>query len=220
MPASDVPWLGARLRAERMRRGISLRSLARDVGVSASMISQIETGKSRPSVSTLYAITSALGISIEDVFSAPSPATESMLGESPAGTDLATSDRTGTDRAGTDRASTGAAVDALTGSGRPTTVIEVRAGRDLVEHRRADAALGFGVWFPAQGRADTHARVRRDRLAPRRFDFVRVDDAARLSQRRHRARGRSVVRHRAQPVARYTLPLGGYAYMSAPIDHF
>jgi len=36
--------------------------------VSASMISQIETGKTRPSVSTLYAITSVLGVSIEEVF--------------------------------------------------------------------------------------------------------------------------------------------------------
>jgi len=71
MPASDVPWLGARLREERLKQGISLRSLARDVGVSASMISQIETAKSRPSVSTLYAITSALGISIEEVFATP-----------------------------------------------------------------------------------------------------------------------------------------------------
>jgi transcriptional regulator with XRE-family HTH domain len=71
MPASDVPWLGARLREERLKRGISLRGLARDVGVSASMISQIETAKSQPSVSTLYAITSALGISIEDVFATP-----------------------------------------------------------------------------------------------------------------------------------------------------
>jgi len=71
MPASDVPWLGARLREERLKRGISLRGLARDVGVSASMISQIETAKSQPSVSTLYAITSALGISIEDVFAPP-----------------------------------------------------------------------------------------------------------------------------------------------------
>ena len=71
MPPSDVPWLGARLREERLNRGISLRSLARDVGVSASMISQIETSKSQPSVSTLYAITSALNISIEDVFTPP-----------------------------------------------------------------------------------------------------------------------------------------------------
>src|SRR4029453_11635432 len=37
--------------------------------ISASMVSQIETGKSRPSVSTLYAMTTALGLSIEDVFS-------------------------------------------------------------------------------------------------------------------------------------------------------
>jgi quercetin dioxygenase-like cupin family protein/DNA-binding XRE family transcriptional regulator len=32
------------------------------------MISQIEMGKSRPSVSTLYALTTALGLSLEDVF--------------------------------------------------------------------------------------------------------------------------------------------------------
>jgi len=68
MAVSDLPSVGVRIREERLRRGISLRALARDVGVSASMISQIETGKSRPSVSTLYAITSALGMSIEEVF--------------------------------------------------------------------------------------------------------------------------------------------------------
>ena len=73
MPPSEVPWLGARLREERLNRGISLRGLARDVGVSASMISQIETSKSQPSVSTLYAIISALRISIEDVFTPPGP---------------------------------------------------------------------------------------------------------------------------------------------------
>ena len=68
MAAPELPPLGLRIRQERAKRGISLRSLARDVGISASMISQIETAKSQPSVSTLYAITSALGISIEDVF--------------------------------------------------------------------------------------------------------------------------------------------------------
>jgi transcriptional regulator with XRE-family HTH domain len=49
---------------------VSLRALAGQVGVSASMISQIENGKSQPSVSTLYAITSALGVSIQAVFDA------------------------------------------------------------------------------------------------------------------------------------------------------
>jgi transcriptional regulator with XRE-family HTH domain len=56
------------LREARLRRGMTVRGLARVVDVSASLISQIETGKSSPSVSTLYAITAALGVSIEDVF--------------------------------------------------------------------------------------------------------------------------------------------------------
>lgn len=63
-----VPPFGERIREERARRGVSVRGLARDVGVSASLISQIETGRSQPSVSTLYAIVTALGISIEDLF--------------------------------------------------------------------------------------------------------------------------------------------------------
>ncbi|MEJ3747266.1 helix-turn-helix domain-containing protein [Actinomycetes bacterium KLBMP 9797] len=67
---STLPPLGERIREARLRGGMSLRALARTVGVSASLISQIETGKSQPSVSTLYAITKALGISVEDVFDA------------------------------------------------------------------------------------------------------------------------------------------------------
>jgi transcriptional regulator with XRE-family HTH domain len=66
--ASAVPPIGERIRAERIRQGVSARGLAREIGVSASLISQIETDKSKPSVSTLYAITTALGISIEDLF--------------------------------------------------------------------------------------------------------------------------------------------------------
>jgi len=60
--------IGGRIRAERLRKGISLRGLARRVGLSPSLISQIETGKCQPSVSTLYAITTALGVSVQDVF--------------------------------------------------------------------------------------------------------------------------------------------------------
>jgi transcriptional regulator with XRE-family HTH domain len=65
-----VPPVGARIRQARLARGTSLRALAREVGVSPSLISQIETGKSQPSVSTLYAITTALGISVESLFDA------------------------------------------------------------------------------------------------------------------------------------------------------
>jgi transcriptional regulator with XRE-family HTH domain/quercetin dioxygenase-like cupin family protein len=65
-----VPPIGERIREERTRKGVSARSLAREIGVSASLISQIETEKSNPSVSTLYAITTALGISFEELFEA------------------------------------------------------------------------------------------------------------------------------------------------------
>ncbi len=58
-----VPPIGERLREARVKRGLSVRGLARVVDVSPSLISQIETGKSSPSVSTLYAITTALQIS-------------------------------------------------------------------------------------------------------------------------------------------------------------
>ena len=61
--------LGRRLRAHREARGLSLRELARRLGISASAISQFETGKSRLSVSTLYAIVTELGISLDELFS-------------------------------------------------------------------------------------------------------------------------------------------------------
>lgn len=70
MSSDPVPPIGERVRVERVRLGWTVRGLAREVGVSASLISQIETGKSQPSVSTLFAITTALDISIEALFSA------------------------------------------------------------------------------------------------------------------------------------------------------
>ncbi|MGW0758304.1 helix-turn-helix domain-containing protein [Streptomyces sp. NPDC002814] len=70
MSPAAAPPVGARIRQVRLDRGMSLRSLAREIGVSASLVSQIETGKSQPSVSTLYAITTALGITVESLFEA------------------------------------------------------------------------------------------------------------------------------------------------------
>jgi transcriptional regulator with XRE-family HTH domain len=62
--------IGNRLRRERAERGLSLRELARRLDVSPSLVSQIETGKIQPSVRTLYAIVSELGVSLDDVFHA------------------------------------------------------------------------------------------------------------------------------------------------------
>lgn len=60
--------VGERLRAHRQEAGLSLRGLARSVGVSPSLISQIEHGKATPSVGTLYAIVSELDISLDELF--------------------------------------------------------------------------------------------------------------------------------------------------------
>jgi transcriptional regulator with XRE-family HTH domain len=60
--------VGSRLRQEREERGMSLRELARRVGVSPSLVSQIELDRVNPSVSTLYALVSELGMTMSDVF--------------------------------------------------------------------------------------------------------------------------------------------------------
>jgi len=66
--ASDAPSdLGPRLRAIRLREGVGLRELARRLDLSPSSISQIETGKIRPSVRTLYAFASEFGVTVDEV---------------------------------------------------------------------------------------------------------------------------------------------------------
>jgi len=69
----DGSKVGHRLRAERERLGIGLRELARRVGVSPSLVSQIELDRVNPSVSTLYAIVTQLGMTMSDVFGEERP---------------------------------------------------------------------------------------------------------------------------------------------------
>jgi transcriptional regulator with XRE-family HTH domain len=57
--------IGDALRAARLAQGKSLRAVATAVGVSASLLSQVETGKTQPSVSTLFALVSELGLSLD-----------------------------------------------------------------------------------------------------------------------------------------------------------
>ena len=69
LPAETVhKELGARLRAERIKKHKTLRGLAAEVGISPSAISQIERGRSKASVDTLYAIVGRLGISLDTLF--------------------------------------------------------------------------------------------------------------------------------------------------------
>jgi transcriptional regulator with XRE-family HTH domain len=61
----ELDGIGDRLRAERTKAGISQRELARRLGLSASLISQLESGLSKPSVGTLYAIVTELDLSLD-----------------------------------------------------------------------------------------------------------------------------------------------------------
>lgn len=61
----ELDGIGGRLRAERTKAGISQRELARRLGLSASLISQLESGLSKPSVGTLYAIVTELDVSLD-----------------------------------------------------------------------------------------------------------------------------------------------------------
>lgn len=60
--------LGARLRQARERKGFTVRGLARYVGVSPSLVSQIERGRVMPSVGTLYSIANQLELVVDDLF--------------------------------------------------------------------------------------------------------------------------------------------------------
>jgi quercetin dioxygenase-like cupin family protein/DNA-binding XRE family transcriptional regulator len=55
------------LRAARVAANLSLREVSRRVGISASMLSQIENGHAQPSVATLYALVSTLSLSLDEL---------------------------------------------------------------------------------------------------------------------------------------------------------
>jgi transcriptional regulator with XRE-family HTH domain len=59
--------MGPNIRAARLVQGMSLRELARRIGVSPSFISQLEHNKTNASVGTLYALVDVLGISLDQL---------------------------------------------------------------------------------------------------------------------------------------------------------
>jgi transcriptional regulator with XRE-family HTH domain len=63
--------LGHQLRVVREGKRLSLRAVASAVGISPSLLSQVETGKTHPSVSTLYSLVTYLGVSIDDLLGNP-----------------------------------------------------------------------------------------------------------------------------------------------------
>ncbi len=53
--------IGTKIREERIKKGLSQRVLARQAGISNTYLSDIEVGRTLPSVNTLLKISKALG---------------------------------------------------------------------------------------------------------------------------------------------------------------
>lgn len=69
MTSEDDPFthLGERLKATRRKAKKTLREMAQDFDVSATFLSQLENGKSKPSVATLYSLARALNVDMDSL---------------------------------------------------------------------------------------------------------------------------------------------------------
>ena len=65
--------IGRRVRALRSEKGLSLRQLAKQMGTSPSLLSQVENGKVMPSVDTLYLLAAALVTPVGAFFAESAP---------------------------------------------------------------------------------------------------------------------------------------------------
>jgi transcriptional regulator with XRE-family HTH domain/quercetin dioxygenase-like cupin family protein len=68
LPSKPTHAIGEKLHAARKKRAMSLRELAIQAEISASMLSQIETGKAYPSVRSIYNIATALALPVDYFF--------------------------------------------------------------------------------------------------------------------------------------------------------
>lgn len=74
--------IGKKLWTARQSNNMSLRDLAKAAEISASMLSQIETGKAFPSVRSLYKIAAALNVSLDYFFPAETSSQPGLNGNS------------------------------------------------------------------------------------------------------------------------------------------
>ncbi len=59
--------IGSALKRARRERKLPLREVAGRVGISTSLLSQVENGKTQPSVKTLFGLAAALGLSLDEL---------------------------------------------------------------------------------------------------------------------------------------------------------
>jgi transcriptional regulator with XRE-family HTH domain/quercetin dioxygenase-like cupin family protein len=67
---ANDPAIGQRLMELRKKRGLTMRDLAAQSGASTSLISQVETGKTNPTVAKLQDLATALGVPVNYFFDA------------------------------------------------------------------------------------------------------------------------------------------------------
>ena len=63
--------VGAAVRRERLRAGLSASELARAAGLAKSTLSQLESGSGNPAIETLWTLANALGVSVAALLEAP-----------------------------------------------------------------------------------------------------------------------------------------------------
>jgi mannose-6-phosphate isomerase-like protein (cupin superfamily)/DNA-binding XRE family transcriptional regulator len=126
--------LGPRLRVARELRELSVRELARRIGCSASLISQIERGISVPSVGVLYSLATELDTSLDHLLFGAEP--RRPLAAAP-GPDASDSVAPGPDAPGTVADGTVASGTVASGTAAPGTaapgVVQRMGGRNIID---------------------------------------------------------------------------------------
>ncbi len=143
--APEYAELGGKLRGVRLAHGLSLRVLADRLGVSPSLISQVETGRAKPSVSTLYAMSAELGVSLDDLLF-PDSGANGRTGGAAAEAGLAPGSSESAGLSGARAGSSGSRVpEPGVRARRPLTSSDLPSGLSPASFPPTDAGLPFSV---------------------------------------------------------------------------
>ncbi len=125
--------LGPRLRLVRGSRQLSVRELARRVGCSASLISQIERGVSVPSVGVLYSLATELGSSLDYLLFGSGAGPDGVSAETPAAG--AAGDAEGSETTRAAEAAEGRAAEAAEGraAAPPAAIVQRGCDRRIID---------------------------------------------------------------------------------------
>jgi DNA-binding XRE family transcriptional regulator len=221
--------LGPRLRVAREQRELSVRELARRIGCSASLISQIERGISVPSVGVLYSLATELDTSLDHLLFGAEPRRPLAAAPGP--------DEPGVVAPGSVAPGSVAPGSVAPGSVAPG-IVQRAAGRNIIDLASgvrwerltpgADAMTDFleVIYSPGGHSTDERRPLRHDgherglrelRTRPGRLDRVRLRHAARIPEQDRRRGARDLGRgpHRARPRVRAFMMVDRYGRHNA-----